>query len=140
MPAYRVRGKPHAWDPLACLASARTLLSILLTQISSMPATKAFQTRFDSAKEIGDDGELFKWPVYRLEFSPTGNDPGIQVRELSEEEVRRDVWAAKREERRVGFVLERWLEGVLKRRLARCVSAPPLSSKDHSASLLTPGT
>lgn len=114
-----MRGKPHAWDPLACLASARTLLSFLFTQISSAPATKAFQARFDAAKVIDDDAELAKWPVYRLEFSPTGSEPGVRVRAMGEDEVARDVWGAKREERRVGFILERWLEDVLRRRIAR---------------------
>lgn len=118
-PPNRVRGKPHAWDPLACLASARTLLSFLFTQISSAPATKAFQARFDAAKVIDDDAELAKWPVYRLEFSPTGSEPGVRVRAMGEEEVAKDVWGAKREERRVGFILERWLEDVLRRRIAR---------------------
>lgn len=114
-----VRGKPHAWDPLACLASARALLSFLFTQLTAAPATRAFQARFAAATAIGDDRALAQWPVYRLEFSPTGSEPGISVRELGEDEVRRDVWGAKREERRVGFLLERWVESVLRRRLGR---------------------
>ncbi|KAL8276920.1 hypothetical protein RQP46_010648 [Phenoliferia psychrophenolica] len=101
-----VRGKPHAWDPLACLASARTLLSFLFTQISSAPSTRAYQGRFDSARDIHDDAALAQWPVFRLEFSPTGNAPGIQVRELGEDEVRRDVWGAKRDEPRVGLIVD----------------------------------
>ncbi|BGP63505.1 decapping endonuclease targeting mRNA [Rhodotorula toruloides] len=97
-----VRGKPHAWDPGACLASARSLLSFIHSTISSHPSTL-------SADE--------DYPVFRLTFDPSSRDgPHVRLRELSREEVRVEVLGAKREEERVGFLLRRWVEEVRERR------------------------
>ncbi|KAK4701024.1 RAT1-interacting protein, partial [Phenoliferia sp. Uapishka_3] len=109
-----VRGKPHAWDPLACLASARTLLSFITHTISSCPPNQSHQSLFDSPTSATSD--IKDWPVFRIEFTPTGNEPGLKIRELGREEVQEEVLGAKKAEERVGFLLERWVERVRTRR------------------------
>ncbi|GAA5894738.1 hypothetical protein JCM5296_002269 [Sporobolomyces johnsonii] len=105
-----VRGKPHAWEPIACLASARSLLAFIHETIRS-------STSLPSASPVSASAEPA--PVFRISFSPSSanaNGPGVSIRQLSEEEVRSEVIAGKNDEERTGFLLKRWVEGVRARR------------------------
>ncbi|GAA5843549.1 hypothetical protein JCM5353_005452 [Sporobolomyces roseus] len=117
-----VRGKPHAWDPIACLSSARSLLSFihqtLSSHISSHPDPETPHS------------------VFRISFSPKtgwkGEPAGVSIRVVGKEEFERDVLGGKKEEERVGFLLKRWVDGIKERRerIRRKAetSAPPARS------------
>lgn len=51
-----------------------------------------------------------------MTFEPSGLNPGVVVRELSEQEVREEVVEGKKKEERVGFLSERWVKGARERR------------------------
>lgn len=114
---FSVRGKPHSWDPLACLASARSLLTFLHSQITSHSSNLSAQSQFDasildSASEISP-----RWPVFRIVFVPSGERGAeVSLRALSEEEIATEVKGGKRPAARVGMLLERWIVGVRSRR------------------------
>ncbi|BGP25699.1 decapping endonuclease targeting mRNA [Rhodotorula toruloides] len=103
-----VRGKPHAWDPQACLASARSLLAFIHSTISAHPSTLAVSSSSSSEDH----------PVFRISFDPSSSGgPHLSIRELSKEEVDGEVLAAKRDlGNRVGFLSERWVTEVRERR------------------------
>jgi len=98
----RVRGKPHAWDPIACLSSARSLLSFIHQTLSSHIASYPDH------------------PVFRISFSPkpvsNGETAGVSIRVIGKAEFERDVLGGKKQEERVGFLLKRWVDGVKERR------------------------
>ena len=102
----RVRGKPHAWDPIACLASARSLLSFIHQTLSSHLVSHP-------------DTET-PHPVFRISFSPKpgpiGEPAGVSIHVIGKAEFERDVLGGKKEEERVGFLLKRWVDGVKQRR------------------------
>ncbi|KAK4335761.1 Decapping nuclease, partial [Rhodotorula toruloides] len=128
-----VRGKPHAWDPSACLASARSLLAFIHSTISSHPSTLASPSSSEDC------------PIFRLTFdpsSPTG--PTVRLRQLNAEEVRQEVLGAKREGERVGFLVRRWVEEVMARRMrvgerqtAAGPAAPAMNGPSASSSSST---
>ncbi|BGP33246.1 decapping endonuclease targeting mRNA [Rhodotorula toruloides] len=96
-----VRGKPHAWEPSACLASARALLAFIHSTIMSHPSTLPASS---TATE--------NYPVFRLTFDPSSRDgPAVRLRQLTCEEVRQEVLGAKRDEERVGFLVKRTAPG-----------------------------
>ncbi|KAM0748120.1 RAI1-domain-containing protein [Meredithblackwellia eburnea MCA 4105] len=106
-----VRGKPHGWDPLACLSSAQKLLSFTFKSIKSNNAQLEYQAIFNDLSSSDSLEAVKAWPVFRLSFSPTGHDAGISLRQLSEEEVKTEVIEGKKKDDRVGFLLERWVAG-----------------------------
>lgn len=111
-----MRGKPHSWDPLICLSSAKELLDFLLSTIKSSSSTREYQNLSSTRIPIG---ELEEWPVFRISFNPKGvggGRVGVGIRELGREEVERDVLMGKKEGRRVGFLEERWVARLLGRR------------------------
>ncbi|GAA5933211.1 hypothetical protein JCM10213_001222 [Rhodosporidiobolus nylandii] len=132
-----VRGRPHAWDPLACLSSARELLSFIHRTITSHPATAIADTAFLSPPSPSDspsspaDAALPSYPVFRVSFTPSSSaigPAGVTIRELTSQEVETEVLAGKKPEERVGFLLERWVREVRDRRTEakeREANAPP---------------
>jgi hypothetical protein len=111
-----VRGKPHAWDPLACLSSARSLLSFIHSTIARQPSTVTHQSLFSSPPSPSEDEALSAWPVFRISFIPSGPNAGVSIREIGENEMREEVLGGKRVEERVGILLEKWTTGVRERR------------------------
>ncbi|GAA6009996.1 hypothetical protein JCM10207_007511 [Rhodosporidiobolus poonsookiae] len=136
-----VRGKPHAWDSQACLASAQDLITFIHRTLSNHPSTQSAEAAFASPappasssgpSSSGDPSPaLPSFPVFRLSFTPSPSalgPAGLSVRELTPEEVEGEVCGAKRTERRVGFLLERWVREVRERRREineRMSYAPP---------------
>ncbi|GAA6015653.1 hypothetical protein JCM11491_007185 [Sporobolomyces phaffii] len=106
-----IRGKPHSWEPIACLASARGLVSFLHQSLSGYVASHAVP----DAKGLRRDP-----PVFRISFSPkvgpNGEPPGVAIRVLERLEIDRDVIGGKKREEREGFLLKRWVDGVQERR------------------------
>ncbi|GAA5952093.1 hypothetical protein JCM21900_006248 [Sporobolomyces salmonicolor] len=105
-----VRGKPHAWEPTACLASARSLLAFVHETLRS-------STSLPSPSPAGFSPEPA--PVFRISFSPSSANatgPGVSIRQLSQDEVSSEVIAGKKDGERTGFLLTRWVEGVRARR------------------------
>ncbi|BGP41226.1 decapping endonuclease targeting mRNA [Rhodotorula kratochvilovae] len=86
-----VRGKPHAWTPAACLASARELLAFLHGMLAAHASTSRAEAALRASDESGEE-ELPAWPVFRVSFTP---QTGVSVRELTEGEVRAEVWGAR---------------------------------------------
>ncbi|GAA5867011.1 hypothetical protein JCM3774_003755 [Rhodotorula dairenensis] len=145
-----VRGKPHAWDPAACLASAESAIAFIRQTLAShLAQATAVATR--TAEDKGADGndnddeDLRRaHPVFRVSFALTSTGHGhasspmaITVRPLSEEEVESQVLAGKKGPRprhdggrgRVGFLPRWWVEAVQARRqrldsLAAAAPAP----------------
>ncbi|GAA5822437.1 hypothetical protein JCM3770_000270 [Rhodotorula araucariae] len=136
-----VRGKPYAWTPGACLASARDLVAFLHQTLATHPST----TRAEAALRTATATACFDWPVFRVAFAPAAGG-GVSIRELTRAEVAAEVWGAKRRTDdggaegegagavagagRVGFLLERWVRGVRDRRTrldaASAAGAPPV--------------
>ncbi|KAI5475564.1 RAI1-like domain containing protein [Pseudohyphozyma bogoriensis] len=90
-----VRGKPHAWDPLACLASGNALIDFIISSIRAHPASA---TRGDEM-------------VFRVSFDP--HRGGVGIRTLSQAEVDEEVLGAKKdlgEGGRTGFLKREWVE------------------------------
>lgn len=115
-----VRGKPHSWDPLACLASARSLLTFLHSEITSHPSNEAAQACFNDSIPQSGSKTPSSWPVFRIVFVPSGERGAeVSIRELSSQEVQMEVQGGKRAIDRVGMLPERWLEGVRSRRRER---------------------
>ncbi|GAA5920289.1 hypothetical protein JCM1841_003025 [Sporobolomyces salmonicolor] len=105
-----VRGKPHAWEPTACLASARSLLAFIHETLRS-------STSLPSPSPAGSSPEPA--PVFRISFSPSSANatgPGVSIRQLSRDELSSEVIAGKKDGERTGFLLTRWVEGVRARR------------------------
>ncbi|GAA5948851.1 hypothetical protein JCM3765_003926 [Sporobolomyces pararoseus] len=107
-----VRGKPHSWEPVACLTSARSLLVFIHQSLSSYVASNASEIdEYESSKAS---------PVFRISFSPqvgsNGEQPGVKIRLVEGEEYKRDVLRGKKGEERVGFLLKRWVDEVKARR------------------------
>lgn len=127
-----VRGKPHAWDPLACLASARQLLGFLLTELGRHSSTVAWHDAADAEEQ----GEA---PVFRLSFSAGGNTPpAVGLRQLSGAEVEEEVLGDKQAPvggGRVGFLLESWVKQRLAVRTARRERQDPDPGPEPSAPL-----
>ncbi|GAA5864828.1 hypothetical protein JCM8547_009244 [Rhodosporidiobolus lusitaniae] len=127
-----VRGKPHAWDPQACLASARELLVSIHRNISTHPSSVAAESAFLSSSPLSSssgpsttaestslEGPLPAYPVFRISFTPASTalgPAGLTIRELNEHELKEEVLSAKREDKRAGFLLERWVREVRERR------------------------
>ncbi|GAA5922870.1 hypothetical protein JCM3775_006164 [Rhodotorula graminis] len=143
-----VRGKPHAWTPAACLASARDLLAFLHSTVASHPSTLAAEADLRSRSPgAATSGE---WPVFRIRFAP---QDGVSVRELTPREVSDEVLAAKRdvvdggegEGGKVGFLLGRWVREVRERRerivraQAEQGAAQPMPTPSSSAPPRRPG-
>ncbi|TNY24309.1 RAI1-domain-containing protein [Rhodotorula diobovata] len=110
-----VRGKPHAWTPAACLASARELLAFLHGSVSTHPSTLRAEADLRARASAGTgagagagEDDPAAWPVFRVVFSP---QEGVSVRELTPREVHDEVLGAKRAVHggRVGFLLARWV-------------------------------
>lgn len=130
-----VRGKPHAWDPLICVAEGSNLLQFLHSTISSSPSTLHYQSLFNcpsasSTPSISTNldetpkkdssisiNALVNWPIFKISFDP--REGQIRVQEMGAEQVRADVIAGKKVTKRVGFVLMSWIEGVRLRSEAR---------------------
>ncbi|GAA5827356.1 hypothetical protein JCM11251_003779 [Rhodosporidiobolus azoricus] len=122
-----VRGKPHAWDPLACLSSAHSLLKFIHRTISSHPSSIAAETALAAPPSPSPSDQapdpLPPYPVFRLSFSPSPSalgPAGVSVRELTQREVEEEVLGAKKKkegegQERVGFLGERWVTGVRER-------------------------
>ncbi|GAA5991864.1 hypothetical protein JCM5350_002731 [Sporobolomyces pararoseus] len=107
-----VRGKPHSWEPVACLTSARSLLVFIHRSLSSYIASIATGS---------DESESTRaTPVFRISFQPhvgpNGEQPGVKIRVLKAGEYQRDVLGGKKREERVGFLLKRWVDEVEARR------------------------
>ncbi|GAA5884751.1 hypothetical protein JCM16303_005259 [Sporobolomyces ruberrimus] len=106
-----IRGKPHSWEPMACLTSARALLCFLHQTLSA-------HIRSQPILESGDS--TTNPPIFRISFSPKGDESGgppqVTVRVLDGVEIERDVIGGKKDEERVGFLLQRWVQGVQARR------------------------
>jgi hypothetical protein len=131
----RVRGKPHAWDPLICVAEGSNLLQFLHSAISSSPSTLHYQSLFNclsasstpSTSTVLDEepkkdssvsiDALVNWPIFKISFDP--REGQVRVQEMGAEQVRVDVIAGKKVTKRVGFVLMSWIEGVRLRSEAR---------------------
>ncbi|GAA5889479.1 hypothetical protein JCM6882_007046 [Rhodosporidiobolus microsporus] len=158
-----VRGKPHAWDPLTCLASARELLSFIYRTVSTHASTVAAESALSStpalapapsspcpsspsspsSPSLASDGEdpLPSFPVFRLSFTPSSSalgPAGLTIRELTPGEVTEQVLGAKRDEKRVGFLLERWVREVRERRRKIASGATP-SAPPPAPSTAAPG-
>lgn len=119
---HSVRGKPHAWTPAACLASARELLTFLHGSVSTHPSTLRAEADLRARASAGTgagagagEDDPAAWPVFRVVFSP---QEGVSVRELTPREVHDEVLGAKRAVHggRVGFLLARWVREVRERR------------------------
>ncbi|GAA5896020.1 uncharacterized protein JCM6883_001689 [Sporobolomyces salmoneus] len=127
IPRY-VFGKPHAWEPVACLASARSILSFLHQSLRSYLAKNSPNLESEP-------------PVFRISFSPTngsnGEQPGVSLRVLEREEIQRDVIGGKKGEERVGFLLKRWVDEVKARRerLQQRASTTPTNPELDSRSV-----
>lgn len=112
---YSVRGKPHGWDPLVCLAEGSALLLFLHSTISALPSTLRYQSLFASPSTPIDT--LKNWPMFKIRFA--AREGQVTVHEMERAEAQIDVIEGKKAMRRVGFVLESWIEGVRTRSQAR---------------------
>ena len=66
---HRVRGKPHAWDPAACLASAETLVAFIRDTLASHhPASTSTPSSGEDHFQDQDD-----YPVFRVSFDPSSS-------------------------------------------------------------------
>ncbi|GAA6028825.1 hypothetical protein JCM8097_007413 [Rhodosporidiobolus ruineniae] len=139
-----VRNKPHAWDPQACLASARELLSFIHHTLSTHPASQAAECSLftpstpPSSPSFKESAPLPPYPVFRLSFSPS---TGLSIRELIPQEVQDEVLAGKKVEERCGFLLSRWVREVRERRRAakeREAANPPSSAAPAPPSATNP--
>lgn len=115
-----MRGKPHAFDPLACLASGKTILDFIYNEVKKNQNTKKFQSKFfastfdnnqtSNGKPENDEPlELNEWPVFRIKFNPKSSIPDILIRELSKLEIQNEVLADKVDKSRVGFLPLDWV-------------------------------
>lgn len=66
---HRVRGKPHAWDPAACLASAEALVAFIRDTLASHhPTSTATPSSGEDHFQDQDD-----YPVFRVSFGPSSS-------------------------------------------------------------------
>ncbi|GJN90006.1 hypothetical protein Rhopal_003001-T1 [Rhodotorula paludigena] len=140
-----VRGKPHAWDPAACLASAKELLAFLHAQIKAHEATQRAEAALADACDLEDAG-MREWPVFRVSFDPAKRL--VSLRKLTSDEVRGEVWAAKRPvegeesegDGRIGFLLASWVREVKARRerLSAGAAAKKSSAEESSTGSVGP--
>ena len=104
-----VRGKRHAWDPMACLKGASDILIAVKTHLSAnIP-----QNQWPSIREAEKSESI---PVFRLTYLQSRlNETGKQLTltKLTKEQILNEIQAGK-EEGMVGFLTSKYYQHIRK--------------------------
>lgn len=91
------------------LNGAHEIIEYIASTIKACPSTGALQNYVDKCRreESEEKDSSFEAPVWRVRVDP--RQATCSVRQLSPEEIATEVLGSKKEEKRIGFLLQRWL-------------------------------
>lgn len=104
-----VRGKPHAWDPMACLKAASDILVSVKTHLHA-------NTQQDSWPDIKEAEKSGTFPVFRLTYVPSRSSENgklLTLSQLTKNQILHEVKGGK-EEGYVGFLTSRYYQHIRK--------------------------